>query len=120
VIPLREAAQRLDIPIEMARRHGLPAFLAESDLAAIEAEPPAWLRQSRENRLGKRPVWVELRCDICGFSEQARPKKWWPQFTYLTCEQHAAGELPDVAAGMRRGEIDGIGSRFIGVVDEPE
>lgn len=116
-IPLREVAQRLDIPIEMARRHGLPAFMSEVDVAAIEADPPAWLVQSRANRVGSRPVWVELRCVICGATERVRPKKWWPEFTYITCEQHAASELPPVAEGIRRGEVDGIGGRFIGVVD---
>lgn len=116
MISLREAAQRLDIPIEMARRHGLPAFVSEQQLAQIEAAPPPWLAQSRANRVGK-PVWVELRCDICGITERARPKKWWPAFTYLTCVEHAASELPAVADGLRRSEIDGIGSHFIGVVD---
>jgi len=117
VITRREAAQRLDIPIEMARRHGLAAFISEGELAAIEADPPAWLVQSRANRLGKRPVWVELRCHICGAAERVRPKKWWPEFTYLSCEHHSAGELPGVPEGMRRTEVDGIGSRFIGVID---
>ena len=118
-IPLREAAQRLDIPIEMARRHGLPAFVTEAELAAIEADPPPWLKQSRANRVGVRPVWVELRCDICGATERVRPKKWWPALTYLSCEHHSASELPDVPEGMRRTEVDGIGSRFIGVIDRP-
>ncbi|MGK0722145.1 hypothetical protein [Leucobacter sp. W1478] len=49
----------------------------------------------------------------------ARPKKWWPEFTYLSCLEHSYGELPDLPAGMRRRETNGIGSRFIGVVDSP-
>ena len=112
------AALRLDIPLEMAQRHDLPARLTEVELAEIENNPPDWLLQSRANRTGKKPVWVELRCDVCGFSEAARPKKWWPAFTYLTCDDHGADELPEPAAGLSRTEVDGVGSRFIGIVDE--
>jgi hypothetical protein len=115
----REVALRLDIPLEMARRHDIPPWLSESDLSNLEEHPPAWLVQSRANRTGKRPVWVELTCDVCGFTESARPKKWWPHFTYLTCDHHWLGDLPDAVAGSRRTEYDGIGSRFIGIVDEP-
>jgi hypothetical protein len=117
VITRFEAAQRLNIPLEMARRHGLPARMSEAEFATLDAEPPAWLAQSRANRTGKRPVWVELRCVICDFSEAARPKKWWPDFTYLSCDIHGSDELPDPAPGTRRREVDGIGSRFIGIVD---
>ena len=112
------AALRLDIPLEMAQRHDLPARLTESEMAQIESNPPDWLVQSRANRTGKKPVWVELRCDVCGFSEAARPKKWWPAFTYLTCDDHGADELPEPAAGLSRTEVDGVGTRFIGIVDE--
>jgi hypothetical protein len=120
----REAALRLDIPLEMARRHELPSRMTESEFAALDADPPAWLRQSRENRTGKRPVWVELRCDVCGFTETARPKKWWPagvieHGAYLSCDFHGADELPDPPPGMSRTEVDGIGSRFIAMVDAP-
>jgi len=115
----RDVAQRLDIPLEMAQRHEIPARLTEAEFAELEAHPPAWLVQSRANRTGKRPVWVQLTCDVCGFSEAARPKKWWPAFTYLTCEHHLIGDLPDAAPGTRRREYDGIGSRFVGIVDEP-
>jgi len=110
---------RLDIPLEMATRHELPSRMTEAEFAAFDADPPAWLRQSRENRTGKRPVWVELRCDVCGFTEMARPKKWWPTFEYLSCDFHGADELPDPAPGMSRTEVDGIGSRFIAMVDAP-
>jgi len=116
-ISRREAALRLDIPLEMANRHGLPSRMSEQELEALRAEPPAWLAQSWANRTGKKPVWVQLTCDICGFTEAARPKKWWPSFTYLSCEEHAASELPALQTGYVRGEIDGIGSRFIGIVD---
>jgi hypothetical protein len=116
-ITRRDAALRLDIPLEMATRHGIPPRMTESDLAEIEANPPAWLLQSRTNRTGK-PVWVQLTCDVCGYSEPARPKKWWPQFSYLTCDFHRADELTQPAPGLYRREIDGIGTRFIGVVDE--
>ena len=114
----REAALRLDIPLEMATRHGLPARMSEADVERMRAEPPPWLAQSWANRTGKKPVWVQLTCDVCGFTEAARPKKWWPAFTYLTCDSHAPGDLPPVPAGMTRSEVDGIGSRLIGVVDE--
>jgi hypothetical protein len=117
MISRREAALRLDISLEMARRHGIPSRMSDGELHALEADPPAWLVQSRTNRTGGKPVWVELRCDVCGFSEAARPKKWWPAFTYLTCSHHGYDELPAPMPGLRRTEVDGIGSRFIGVVD---
>jgi hypothetical protein len=117
VITRREAALRLDIPLEMDSRHGLPSRMSEAEFVALDADPPAWLRQSRENRTGKRPVWVELHCDVCGFAEVARPKKWWPEYTFLSCDHHGADELPDPAPGMSRTEVDGIGSRFIAIVD---
>ena len=101
----------------MANRHGLPPRMSETEFAALDADPPPWLAQSRANRTGKRPVWVELRCDVCGFSEAARPKKWWPEFTYLSCDFHGADELPEPAPGMSRTEVDGIGTRFIAMVD---
>jgi hypothetical protein len=118
MITRREAALRLDIPLEMARRHGIPSRLSPAEFADLEQNPPAWLQQSRANRTSGKPVWVELTCDVCGFSEAARPKKWWPAFTYLTCSHHGYDELPEPAEGLARREIDGIGSRFIGVVDE--
>jgi hypothetical protein len=118
MISRRDAAQRLDISLEMATRHGIPSKLSESEFAELDANPPAWLAQSRANRTGKRPVWVQLTCDICGFTESARPKKWWPDFTYLTCDFHAPTDLPDPLPGLSRREVDGIGSRFIGIVDE--
>ncbi|MCU1407747.1 MAG: hypothetical protein JWQ43_4050 [Glaciihabitans sp.] len=118
MVTRREVALRLDIPLEMAHRHGIPPRLSEAEFTEIDTNPPAWLAQSRANRTGKKPVWVTLTCDICGFSEAARPKKWWPQFTYLSCEQHGADELPEAEAGSSRNEFDGIGSRFIGIVDE--
>jgi hypothetical protein len=117
MITRREAALRLDIPLEMARRHGIPSRLSPAEFADLEQHPPAWLQQSRANRTGK-PVWVELTCDVCGFSEAARPKKWWPAFTYLTCSHHGYDEPPEPADGLARREVDGIGSRFIGIVDE--
>ncbi|MGO2746615.1 DUF5997 family protein [Microbacterium sp.] len=114
----REVAQRLDISPEMAARHGLDAGMSEEAVAALEQDPPAWLIQSRANRTkGARPVWVTLKCDVCGFTESARPKKWWPEFTYLSCRVHAPQELPAPASNQHRTEIEGVGSRFIGVVD---
>lgn len=119
MITRHEAALRLDISLEMARRHGIPPRMSEQDLEELRATPPAWLAQSWANRTGKKPVWVQLTCEICGFTEAARPKKWWPAFTWLSCADHAADELPPLAEGMVRREVDGIGSRFIGIVDEP-
>jgi hypothetical protein len=117
MVTRREAAVFLDIPLEMARRHGIPSRLSEAELAELEASPPSWLVQSRANRTGKKPVWVRLECSICGFVETTRPKKWWPEFTFLCCDHHGTGELPGVAPGLVRSEYDGIGSRFIGFVD---
>ena len=120
MITRREAALRLDIPLEMAQRHGIPSRLSEAEVVAIDADPPAWLVQSRANRTGKKPVWVQLTCTVCGYSEAVRPKKWWPAFTYLSCDYHSPADLPLESAGLVRREIDGIGSRFVGIVDEPE
>ncbi|MDJ0348217.1 hypothetical protein [Cryobacterium sp. PH29-G1] len=118
MITRREVALRLDIPLEMAARHGIPSRLSEAQLAKLEAEPPAWLVQSRANRTGKKPVWVQLTCTICGYTEAVRPKKWWPTFTYISCSNHGFDELPEPAAGFGRTECDGIGSQFIGITDE--
>jgi hypothetical protein len=118
MITRREAALRLDIPLEMAQRHGIPPKLTDAELEELDRNPPAWLAQSRANRTGRKPIWVELRCDVCGFIEVARPKKWWPSFTYLSCDHHAFDELPAPAAGRARREYDGIGNRFIGIVDD--
>lgn len=119
VISQRDVALRLDIPLEMAKRHGIPARMSDEEFAQLESDAPAWLVQSRANRTGKRPVWVELTCTVCGCTETVRPKKWWPSFTYLSCEEHDYFDLPVVADGMRRDETPGIASRFIGVVDSP-
>ncbi len=114
-----DAAQRLDIPLEMASRHGLPTTLTEAELAEIEASPPPWLVQSRANRTGKKPVWVDLVCSVCGSAEKARPKKWWPEFTYVSCDVHEPADLPSPLDGEIRTEMPGIGSRFVGWVDTP-
>ncbi|MEO6200654.1 MAG: hypothetical protein ABIX44_05765 [Cryobacterium sp.] len=117
MITRRDVALRLDIPLEMAHRHGIPSRMSEAELNELDANPPAWLAQSRANRTGKKPVWVELHCDVCGFREAARPKKWWPAFTYVTCDDHGYDELPAPGAGLSRREYDGVGSRFVGIVD---
>lgn len=113
----RDAALRLDIPLEMATRHGIPSRLSEDELQAIEQDPPAWLLQSRANRTGKK-VWTHLECVVCSFSEEARPKKWWPEWDYLICDYHAPYQAPDPVAGFARREVEGIGSRFIALIDE--
>lgn len=112
-----EAALRLDIPLEMARRHELPTRMSEEQLEAMRADPPAWLAQSWANRTGRKPVWVQLTCDVCGYSESVRPKKWWPAFTWITCTEHSPSDLAAPADGLYRQEIDGIGTRFVGIVD---
>ena len=115
----REAAIRLDIPPEMALRNGLPARMSEADVARLDADPPPWLAQSRSNRTGRKPVWVELTCVVCGSSETARPKKWWPSFTHVSCDTHDRDELPDVPPGSVRGDYPGVGTHFVGILDEP-
>ena len=116
MITRREAAVRLDIPMEMAKRGGIPARMTEAELTAIDEHPPAWLAQSRANRTGK-PVWAQLTCVVCGYSEAARPKKWWPEFTYLSCSEHGHDEVPLPVNGLIRSEFDGVGTRFVGIVD---
>lgn len=117
-ISKRDLAQRLDISLEMLARHGLDDGISEAEFTALEQDPPAWLVQSRANRKkGARPVWATLKCDVCGFTESARPKKWWPEFTYLSCRDHAPQDLPAPASDQHRTEIEGVGSRFIGIVD---
>jgi hypothetical protein len=112
----RDAAIRLDIPLEMATKHGIPARMTSAEFDALVAEPPAWLAQSRANRTGK-AVWTTLTCELCGFAETVRPKKWWPDFTHLICEEHDPDDLPQPALGLHRGEVEGIGSRFVAIVD---
>lgn len=118
MISRRDAALRLDISLEMAKRHNIPLRLTDDEFNEIDANPPAWLVQSRANRTGKKPVWVQLSCDVCGFTETARPKKWWPDYTYLSCDYHLPEQLPEPLPGLYRREVEGIGSRFVGVVDE--
>ena len=118
MISRRDAAQRLDIPLDMAQRHGIPGWISKEALAVLEQVPPPWLVQSRANRAaGGRPVWVTLSCDICGHSESVRPKKWWPPFTYLSWSDHDIWDLPQPTSGLARQEFDGIGGHFVGVVD---
>ncbi|OFI39799.1 hypothetical protein BIU82_01745 [Arthrobacter sp. SW1] len=117
MISRRDAAVALDIPLEMAQRHGIPARLSPAELAGLQENPPQWLVQSRANRTGKRPVWVHLQCVVCGYSEAARPKKWWPEFTYVFCGHHRSNEVPGVLPGEVRSEYEGIGTRFVGVTD---
>lgn len=93
--------------------------MTEQELADLQSAPPQWLVQSRANRTGKRPVWVELECAVCGYRENARPKKWWPDFAFLACADHPGTDLPELPAGRVRGEYDGIGTRFVGYVDVP-
>lgn len=116
----RQIAQTLNIPPEMAARNGIPSRMKASEVAILDATPPAWLAQSRANSTGKRPVWVELRCYVCDFHETARPKKWWPEFSFVLCDFHHNDELPSPTAGWRRSEFDGVGSRFRGIVDSQD
>lgn len=112
-----EIAVRLDIPLEMASKHGIPPRMSEREFDELDTNPPPWLAQSRANRTGKRPVWLTLTCDVCGYAEAVRPKKWWPSFSYVSCAEHSPLDLPEPAAALARTEIDGIGSRFVGIVD---
>lgn len=117
----REVAQRLDISLEMATRHGIANRMSDDEFAELDQNPPAWLVQSRANRRhGARPVWVTLSCDVCGFTETLRPKKWWPDFTYLSCDYHSPADLASPVAGFSREEVYGVGSRFVGLVDSAE
>lgn len=113
----RDVALRLDIPLEMAHRHGIPSRMSLAEFSALEADPPPWLAQSRANRTGRRPVWMQFSCDVCGFTEAVRPKKWWPAFTYVSCDSHSPSDLPEPTGVLSRTEVDGIGSRFVGIVD---
>ena len=64
MITRRDAAQRLDIPLEMATRHGIPPTLTAAQLAEIEDKDAVaqkletlvirTLRRS-DGRMGKRP-----------------------------------------------------------------
>lgn len=112
-----EVAIRLGIPIEMAKRHAIPAQISTAELEELDANPPAWLAQSRANRTGARQVWAHLVCVVCGSEEHARPKKWWPEFTALACDVHEPSELPDPAPGTERSLSYGVGSHFFGIVD---
>src|SRR6478752_4899049 len=109
MISRRDAAIALDVPLEMAQRHGLPKWMPEAELREILDNPPPWLVQSRANRTGK--------CPVCGYEEAARPKKWWPDFTYVVCGHHAPSEVPAVRPGWVRSEYDGVGTRFVGIAD---
>lgn len=114
-----DASIRLDIPLEMAKRHGIPSQISNAELDKIEADPPAWLLQSRANRTGKKPVWATLTCVVCGREEKARPKKWWPEFTFVACDEHDTHELPSAPAGADREFVYGVGTQFFGIVDGP-
>jgi hypothetical protein len=116
VISRRDAAIRLDIPLEMATRHGIPARVDPAEVERLDAAPPPWLAQSRRNRTGA-PVWVPLECAVCGYREVERPKKWWPEWTYLACAEHDEHELPAPGPGLSRSFVYGIGSRFNAAVD---
>ena len=96
MVTRREAAQILDIPLEMAHRHGIPPRMSEAELGELLDNPPAWLVQSKANRTGKRPVW---------------------DFTYVCCAHHEARDIPVLGPGLVRSVYDGVGSRFAGIVD---
>ncbi|MGM7670790.1 hypothetical protein [Microbacterium sp. A93] len=120
MISKRDLAHRLDIPLEMVVRHGLDDGISEAEFAALEQDPPAWLVQSRANRKkGARPIWATLTCAVCGYTETARPKKWWPkEFTYVSCSHHSPSDLPKPAPGHHRAEFEGVGTKFVGIVDD--
>lgn len=109
----------LDIPMEMAIRHDLPTRMTSAQYAELDRNPPAWLAQSRANRTGKNPVWATLTCHYCDYSEQERPKKWWPEWAFLLCDHHATDVVPPPADGIHREAVFGIGTRFVALVDTP-
>ncbi|WP_313813575.1 hypothetical protein [Glutamicibacter sp.] len=114
----RDAAIALDIPLEMAKKHGIPGKISEADFRELNANPPAWLAQSRSNRTGKRPVWIHLVCEVCGAEDYERPKKWWPTFDFVHCNIHSPAQLPKLEAGKTRVEYQDISARMFGIVDE--
>lgn len=92
--------------------------MTEAEFRELNTNPPAWLVQSRANRTGKRPVWVHLVCEVCGFSEYERPKKWWPTFDFVHCHSHSPAQLPKLASGKTRVEYQDISAHMFGIVDE--
>ncbi|RKS22491.1 hypothetical protein DFO58_0522 [Arthrobacter sp. AG1021] len=114
----RDAAIALDIPLEMAKKHGIPSKMSEAEFRELNSNPPAWLAQSRANRTGKRPVWVHLVCEVCGTEDYERPKKWWPTFDFVHCSHHSPAQLPKLEAGKTRVEYPDISARMYGIVDE--
>lgn len=114
----RDAAIALDIPLEMAKKHGIPGKISEADFRELNANPPAWLSQSRANRTGKRPVWIHFTCEVCGAEDYERPKKWWPKFDFVHCNTHSPAQLPKLAAGKTRVEYQDISAKMFGIVDE--
>jgi len=92
--------------------------MSEAEFRELNTNPPAWLVQSRANRTGKRPVWVHLVCEVCGFSEYERPKKWWPTFDFVHCHSHSPAQLPKLASGKTRVEYQDISAHMFGIVDE--
>lgn len=114
----RDAAIALDIPLEMAKKHGIPGKISEADFRELNNNPPAWLRQSRANRTGKRPVWMHFTCEVCGAEDYERPKKWWPKFDFVHCNTHSPAQLPKLEAGKTRVEYQDISAKMFGIVDE--
>ncbi|MET0864206.1 MAG: hypothetical protein ABWZ98_07710 [Nakamurella sp.] len=102
----------------MAARNGIPTRISVAEVDRLDQDPPPWLAQSRANRTGRKPVWVALSCVVCGYSEMARPKKWWPEFSFVSCEDHDEADFPVLRPGWVRGRYEGIGTRFVGVLDE--
>ena len=77
----------------MAHRHGIPARLSEAELGELLDNPrPGWSSPGQTGQASGR--LVQLTCAVCGFSGAARPKKWWPDFTYVCCAHHQARDIP--------------------------
>ena len=68
------------------------------------------------NKLG---VHALVRVGGWSHEEAARPKKWWPDFTYVICGHHRPDEVPAVRPGFVRSEFDGVGTRLVGIADVP-
>ena len=72
----------------MAKRHGIPPRLSEAELRRCRPTPRPGSSSPGPTARASAPVWVHLTCAVCGFSEAARPKKWWPEFDFVHCEHH--------------------------------
>ena len=62
-------------------------------------------------------MWVHLECAVCGYEEAARPKKWWPEFTYVRRGHHAPDEIPPRVPGLSAANSTAWAAAFVGIAD---